>query len=227
MKIFETSFDLEFGRTIYTNNPFKLLSKISRENKDLIIITPFNKVKDIINFTKSGGLETSFAKNNIYIENLLNINSLNSISEEYNAAVGANLLQLNLDSQKFLKNIFDLTDENVSELNINYVLEFVNENFSKLPPIVVVGFDDIEITKKVPHMEVISNFKNKVKFETIDGLLIHLENEIFEVHDSEAFIAWLELKTRTVLSTEMLNNFLNGKSDFSSFAISNAIKELK
>lgn len=227
MKIFGNNFDIEVGRMIYTNNPFKLLRELVSANKELIVITPFTKVKEIINFTKNGGLESSFAINDINIEGMLNIGKLNQTSEEFNRLLRTELLSLNLDMQKFVKTIFELSDVNFSEENINSILEFAASNFLKLPPIAIAGFEDLVITKKIPHIELISDFRNKVKFENLDGLLIEQADDVFEVHDVDAFVSWLELKTKTALSVEMINNFLNGKVDISSYLINNALKELK
>lgn len=227
MKIFGNNYDVEVGRCVYTNNPFKLMKRIVEENKEVVIITPFTKVKEVINFNKNGGIDQFVAESESGIETYLSIENVNKIVESLNAIIGDELMAPNLDFAKFIKMILELSEAYVSEKNINSVLKFITKYATKSPQILIAGFDNADIDKTVPHLELISDFKNKVRYESIEGLLIELEAEMFEVYDLDAFISWLELKTKTALNHQMINNFLDGKVDISSYLISKALKELK
>ncbi len=110
------------------------------KNKDIIIISPFTKINDILSSRTNGNLH-NFLKD----EKVIDSNSIieKSITDEFNKFTKIEqLTELNL-SKIDLINYVDINDNFVSEKNIKLILEILKNTTSKK----LIIFNDVEYIK--------------------------------------------------------------------------------
>jgi len=110
------------------------------KNKDIIIISPFTKINDILSSRTNGNLH-NFLKD----EKVIDSNSIieKSITDEFNKFTKIEqLTELNL-SKVDLINYVDINDNFVSEKNIKLILEILKNTTSKK----LIIFNDVEYIK--------------------------------------------------------------------------------
>lgn len=232
MKIFENNYEIDGYKFLFSTRPLKLLRTIDSNNPQIIILTPFTKYNNIFSFKKDNPLNEILSFNtDDYKENIINEKFINELVTKINNFCGFQLLDYNLEYDKLIKSIIEISNKFIEEKHLNLILSKLNQFVTKRTDIVIAGFklDNYKIYENLDILYITSSIKNKqINFNNLECLMIDniKHNSIFIVEDQEKFISWLEVESKSIITKKQLNNYLLGGNDFASFLIENSLQKI-
>ncbi len=193
LKYFESYFDFDYSgvKIIKNYNTNKFIRNLINDdenvnsniaindfyikNKDIIIISPFTKIKDILSSRVNGNIH-NYLKNQTLLESNSNIEKI--IVKEYQEFERIfDLTDINLTKVDLI-NYIDIKDEFVGKNNIKQILNILNEQNNKK----LIIFNDVDYLKieelklfliNFSFLFVVNNYENNYEFiENFEDFII-------------------------------------------------------
>ncbi|WP_041362724.1 hypothetical protein [[Mycoplasma] mobile] len=219
------------NKIIYTNNYFEFLLNLENIN-DFLIINPFSKVSEILNFKSKSFFNNFFMDEySINFLNLISHEKINEMSNDINQKLGFEFVSTNLDLEKNTKSFLEIDkDLLINEINILNILKIIDKYSNETISILIYGiklknFSEF-IFNKLNIIYLIDKLAYNLSFENIEQLVFANKKEIVEIFDKEKLINYLESGTKTLITVEKINNYLKGEESFDSFLINKFLEKI-
>lgn len=232
MKIFENNLEINALNKLYSKRILKILKEIAKQNKHVVLITPFTKYSDLFNFKKDNLLsEIINDKVKDYQLKIIDEQFIIELIRQINSFLNFELLDYNLEYEKIIKTVLEISNNFIEEAVLPLILQLLSKFATKRLEVVVAGFEynEWKIYDNLDLLYLIDNLQNQnLNFGNLQALWIDnfINNSVFVVEDQYKLLSWLELQAKTIINCQQLNNYFSGVLNYDSFLIEKCLQKI-
>ena len=230
----KNQFKFEHNKILLHNNPFAFLAELE-DVKDFICLTPSTKIKSFFDWNVGGLLLKYLAEHNPHaFDQLVNMDKAKEIENLFNSKAEYEFINYEHNATKLSKNFFIIDQNQKINVALLQMYLFLLEQYTTSNMFIFLfGFDNAynhflqTLYKNITIVKVVAQIQNiGLSWNNLE-MLTWLENdEVQETWDKGKLKAFLELKTKTVLTYKDIDDFLNDEDTFNCYLIAKVFRQL-
>ena len=222
------------NKILLVSNPFMLIEEL-RRLPNALILTPNTLLKDVLKTAANSIFMKYFhEKYGSDMQLIINEKILTQIVNYVNEAAGEIILKYDIDFQKLFHQLISVrSDETINFNHLEFILKLMEKYTTKEITIFLVGFENNInklITKNYRNINLIRVINDLpsagLDWNILLMLVIKDDEDMIEIIDLEKLKVFLELKSKTILRMQDINDFMNNHVTFQTYLIQRSFKKI-